>query len=534
MPGRTKMVINTQERAISTDINRLQSFAGKDNDELLRFMLQGRFGDELQPGQVFYSSGVTAPLSAEVIGGLMVRPTSGSFEVQVDPGVLVSFSPDGAPDESDYKYSRSGGVPAAMLAIGPNVSGSIRIDVIECRVNPIPSVVSDSRDIFDPSTGLFIASLVTKETAAQLEFRVRAGVGGTGYPAAQFGWLPLAVASVPNGAASNDDVTFWDVRPMLQDRDRAAFQQFPLVSVGRPHLLDLDGRTNRVNAGSTLLNGYFRAILAGRVVGGAFRRGSPGAAADSIDIANIANQGAAIAEPLAGTVYVYACTPFALSRWATYAEAPASRIPRSPIGMLIVSSVVPDLFGSPSATIPLPASTGLLGTVSRHEAVCVATIPRNVGDEFSSMFFAGRRGVPRGDDVDFLQVAAAAKTWTFSVTDLVWPPNAKSVEVEWRTNLDIAANSLSHVEMSVAVFSDASLVTPFASMTNSVRVVASTNALASGVDFGEVFHIPIPVTFPAAPVSPRFVKVTMIDTAVVGTGLVATSVGNLAFLAYRF
>ncbi len=45
-------------------------------------------------------------------------------------------------------------------------------------------------------------------------------MGGAGYPAAVAGWLPLCVASIPNAAPNNDTVTFWDVRPMLQDRAR--------------------------------------------------------------------------------------------------------------------------------------------------------------------------------------------------------------------------------------------------------------------------------------------------------------------------
>lgn len=508
--GRRVVVTNTQERAISTDINRLQAFSNREAQEVLRYLMSGQYGDELAPGQVLYPTGFTTPLTAEIIGGLMVRPTTGSFEVQVDAGLLCAIAPgvDPEPDDSEYKYARSSGVGAAVLAIGANASGLIRIDVVECRIDPIPETVSDNRDIFDEVTGLFSAVSVTKELGGKLEFRIRAGTGGGGYPGAVSGWLPLAIASVPSGAASNDDVTFWDVRPLLQDRESTAFQQFPAIGFGRPHLLDLDVRLDRTSSSNVLANGSWRGTLKGRRVGGQFRRGTPGTESlTDVNLADADNHSGTIAEPLTGIAYLYALQPFGLPRWAKYEDAPFSRIPHSPIGMLVLSYVLPDAFGQPASTISIPTSTGLGGSCDREDAACVMAVPPNLSDNYAR--FQATNRTQMGHEQFGNSVVSAAFSildYDFTVTAAEWPPNAKAAIVRVGVQVNVPANSANRFAPEFHLFDTAATTGPYARIRCETRTLTNADAGAQDMRFSLVARLPLPVAYPSAPTTPRLLR----------------------------
>jgi hypothetical protein len=137
--GAKELVINSLERAVSTDINRLQKFSNQYRAELMRALLNTSFGtDDSQSGGQYTpgSNSVTGtPVSSEIISGLLVQPQIGNFNVLVTPGFVWMLNPDGAPDDSPYKEVLDAGVPAAgTLTMSTNVSVSIRIDVIECQL----------------------------------------------------------------------------------------------------------------------------------------------------------------------------------------------------------------------------------------------------------------------------------------------------------------------------------------------------------------------------------------------------------------
>lgn len=438
-----RIVINTQERAVSTDINRAQAFAGQDRDELLRYLLDVTGSDDIDSGGVVVEpSTVETPLRAEVINGLLVRPQVGSFNLLVDPGVLMAMAPDGTADESNYKLVRDPGITVlGTLTMATNGAGSPRIDVVEVQVNATPNIVTDNRDIFNAVTNLFAASVVTKETKAQLVYRVRQGVAGAGMPANQAGWLPLCVASVPPAAASNDAITFWDVRPLVSDRARgvsALSIDYPLVEKQN---WTIDDRANiGVNA---FLRGSFSGTVNSRRVGGRFRRGTPGSdVAISADLLDAANQEPGFAFPATGFYYVYLATPFGLPRWARYADAPAARQPRSPRGIAVVSAVAPQhMTGKPSAGIQLPTSTGLGGSTT--DALCVAApyavVASNIYGGFNDgkVFYPSRSFGP--------SIAATTNTSSRFTGNLVegttHPANAKAIWVQFTLSLTIPANS---------------------------------------------------------------------------------------------
>lgn len=453
--GFRKLLINTQERAVSSDINRLQSFMHQDVAEFLRYFLNAGT-TEADPGYFAEPSSLGTPLKAEVINGLMVKPQAGSFSLFVDAGLLLAMVADGASEESAYKYARSTGVSTlGQLVIGANASGSIRIDVIECRVNPVEGTVSDNRDVFNATTGLFAASSVTKETFGRLEFRVRAGTAGSGYPTAQSGWLPLCIASVPSGAASNNDVTFWDVRPLLADRAAG-----PMDHQLDDGLVSIDARCERVDSSNVNLAGFAKAIVKGRRVGGRIRNSVPGTSADLLNLAAAANQDTGtIAEPFGtdGTVFVYLATPFGLPRWSRYTDGPSGRVPRAPKGILVISATLPDYDGKPQAALAMPAGTGL-GAGTTTDAVCVylhtyfATTTEFVGKSWGS----GRTIMGFGPMVQIQGTynVISASACDFHPVEREWPKNAKAVMAELSVGLTVAANTHAVPVRIVRVYGD--------------------------------------------------------------------------------
>lgn len=369
--GYRDIFINPQERAASSDINRLQRHKERDLSELLRYMLNVTGDDD--SGAIAEYATLANPLRAEVINGVLVRPQANTFDLLVDPGVVMLLQPDAAADESDYKYCRDAGVSIlGTLVIAPNASGSTRIDVVECRLSSSPGVVTDTRDVFDTSLGTFSATLVTKERYGVLEYRVRQGTPAAGFPGTASGWLPLCVASVPNGAASNNDVTFWDVRPLVSDRVSGPFSMSRTVSLYDQNLVALNDQDF---GGELRVSGTMRVSYKDRWVGGMMRRGSPGTDGDYVDLLDVANQEDAYAIPVTGFSYLYLAFPFGLPRWSRYASFPSARIPRAPRGIPVLSLSAPRIGGLNDATIDLPSGLGLgVGPVPVGGAVCVAAV----------------------------------------------------------------------------------------------------------------------------------------------------------------
>lgn len=423
-----RMRINTQERAISGDINRLQAFAAKGFNEAMRHMLLIGTSD---PTLSLYSepSTLTTPLSAEILRGLMVRPSVGSLNLLVDSGVIFVIDPTGiTADDSICVPIKSDGVslPGALAMTG-NVSGFDRVDVIECRVSGTPITATDNRDIFDPTTGLFTATTVTKEIEQQLEFRVRLGIPGSGFPGAASGWLPLCVALVPNGTTSNDTITFWDVRRLAEDHDVAPF------NVEQPTRFEsCDGVLDRTAATTWTLSGTMRGSFKGRRVGGVLRRGSPGTDADSLNLFETGNKDAAYGEPASTSLnyYVYLAFPFNLPRWARYTDFGAGlRAPREPKGILILTQTPPLQNGQPSAPISL---ANIFTGASTSDAVFVCYSRNNVSfsNAMTNMWLNNRSQYQAfGSAQSSADIAAVISSTSFMATFPAGrvPQNAKAV-----------------------------------------------------------------------------------------------------------
>lgn len=372
MPSGLKTsIINTQERAISTDINRLQAFAGAGLGELLRYLLNVGGNDDLDAGAIAIEQNtLTAPLSAQIENGLLVRPQNGNLSLFVDPGVITAVAPDTDPDSSVFKIVVDKGIQSfGVLPMLAGAVGGTRIDIIEIQVGSTVTEF-DSRDEFNPSTGLFTPVNVPKARQGNVtgtgNIRVRAGTPGGAFPGLVTGWLPLAVASIPTAATSCDQMTFWDVRPLTNDR---AFGVSALTT-DRPIL-----NRGAINAiALTNVKGWVSATLNSRRVGGRLHRGSAGVDG-ALDLTAAENRESSFTATV-GIWSLYLCTPFGLPRWSRYTDAVAGvRVPRSPRGIPIMSMVPVDPDGRPTAAISLPPALGLgaSAAVLTTEAVAIAS-----------------------------------------------------------------------------------------------------------------------------------------------------------------
>jgi hypothetical protein len=458
--GHKRMQINTRERAISTDVNRLQSFIAAQRAEHLRRTFDDLYLLDVSNGFATEALAGAAPVTGDVFGGLMVQPVIGSNALTITKGIAAFFAPDMVPDPDDgagYKVVESDGVTAiGTLTIAANGGGGPRIDVIEC--SPFESVEEqDNRDIFDPATGLFSPVLVDKVVIGRLAFRVRQGAPGAGYPGAVAGWMPLAIASVPGGGGlTTDDVTFWDVRPLVHDRAYQPHRAGCFVSKHESHALVAD---EFFTPGSLLVFGSCEGTVGTFKAGGTLFKGTPTASMGTgddafIDILNPENQDTGWAPAPNLLWYIWSLFPFDLPRWVRYTENNFSglgRVPGSMRGICVASMVGPGGFaGQPALPIGLPTSTGLGGSTA--VAWMVAAGHCDVATGVPHGFVADGNYFKLTDGVTWGPATSAVNQDTYLFIDnLAHPANARSLLVEFRSQFQGVANTAGYYDRRVAV-----------------------------------------------------------------------------------
>lgn len=371
--GQKKLVINTRERAVSSDINRLQAFADESITEAWRWLTLPTLGTDLAST---IPSTTSSPVKAMILNGLWARPEIGTVNLFIEPGALIMSNPDVSPsaDDSTAKLivdnvgEQTGGV--LTLTAG---GGGTRIDVIECSRNPAVVQESSSRDIYNTTTGLFSASLVDKVVQDELTYRIRLGTPGGGFPGTVSGWLPLAIASVPNAAVTWNDVIVWDVRPLVADLccgPAQVAQNFPRVRKGWATVSSVTAGTP-VNGARGICEVEFNQWIAG----GEFAPANSGLSGNALNWS-----GAEVLEPAFVSTtnspwYLYACFPHSLPRWARY--TPSSSGVRKPMpfrGIPVFTQKppadarlqfsgspinLPTVFGLANVTAAVPVATGV-------------------------------------------------------------------------------------------------------------------------------------------------------------------------------
>jgi hypothetical protein len=451
--GRKTLVFNTLERALSTDMNRLQAFDQAASAEAARWMMDVQLHSDdagvlsAAPYMDIQTTTLTTPLTGEIVGGLLVRPalgTSGTpLGLLVDPGVGWVVAPDTDTDASVYKYVNDPGVQTTgTLSMTANSSGSLRIDVIECQYTLNANAETDNRDIFNPATGAFAATTVSKATQAGFTYRVRQGTPGAGFPGTASGWMPLCVASVPTGTTTNDTIVFYDVRPMTSDRANAPYN-VPQLSprLTRNQLcIDNAGGATAPLSGLVETTGYadpsipqsYAARLGGDLT--------------ATDLSQAQYQDGSVANGLA---YVWLLAPFGLPRWARYTPSTfGARIPLSK-GVIVLSNTGPKapLIGYPSAAITLPAS--LFGTATTSAGYCVGAtvvaggaVANTVADGDMSFVSNGTTGYSQAAGV-VTGTSPGTATFTFTpngtTSNLGYAASAKRLRVS--IQLVLAVNS---------------------------------------------------------------------------------------------
>ena len=367
------MIINTRERAVSTDINRLQSFMGAGLEELLRYQsLAGLNNDTEANGVSALTSSVTTPLTALIINGMLAQPQIGSTDLFIHPGVAMFTQPDAVvtSDDTFSKLIIDPGVNSpGALVLSPNAGPGDRIDVVEVQRQDV-LLESSSRDIFNTATGFFAPATVDKVKAYRGSFRIRTGTPGGGYPGNALGWLPLMVAKVPAGAATWDTCTCWDVRPLMVDYENAPFRSEHGLPVR--HRVELYG--GKVGAGVTyLVRGKVETTLRHFKAGGVITNGG-------LDIVGQYSEPTFAANIAVNKMWnLYAVFPQTLPRWAEYTPFTAGiRKPGGFRGIPVASFILPNERGNPVSTVPLPSFTGMTAG-GLDGAVCVASGNINTG-----------------------------------------------------------------------------------------------------------------------------------------------------------
>lgn len=434
--GEKAVVFNTRERALSTDHNRLQAFIARDRSQLARY----RFNDKREnwynlPGVATPFVGGQSPLAADVFGGLLVQP--GSTSLLVSAGEVGCLFPDPGitADDSPYMLIDDPGVQiAGVLVFTANGGGGTRVDLIECQ--PVSTILeSDSRDIFNPSTGLFTPTNVTKVQAFRLQYRITHGTPGAGLPATSVGWLPLAVAIVSTTAASFSDCDFYDVRPLVEDR---VAPQPSVTGFDGYHPVQRAEFAVRLNGGAMCVGGFAVSDFNGYVAGGELRRSTPSFGGTrggtgvgdgdpnfiNLDLSENRDTGFALSAH--AFVYLVAAFPGTLPRWVRYSQtavSPFGRVPRGPRGILVASVNGPGQGNGSAQLITTSVFTGAPGVV-------LTTLVANTAGSEIAVCNAQEKWVQTVDPPTTASSSIAGSVMTINLaagTD--FPANAKMIRV---------------------------------------------------------------------------------------------------------
>ena len=394
--GPETVVFNTYERAVSTDLNRLQVFQARILADMLRYSYDARAMENEAGGVAYPLSGTAAPPSAAIVGGIMARPEMGTTAMFIDPGVICIADTD-LPvdvDASPYKVISDPGIlTAGTLALTANTSGYTRIDIVECQRAADQVIESDSRDLYDPQTDLFTAATVTKAKADKLTYRIRKGTPGLGFPGVVSGWLPLAVCRVPNGASDWNAVDLWDVRPMASDLLNTPFD---IAQSTYPRSADesrdvevlvLSAQTAYPYNNPIPMIGNVDLQLINRKIGGKFAVDGSNLDLNNVDILEPTFY-TDLADGIGGAIlskafYVWLVCPHGLPRWVKYSPWTAGyRKPLSLRGLPVLSCAGPDANGFPIRPLQLPIGLAMPATYAYAARMAFAGMMGTRGGAF--------------------------------------------------------------------------------------------------------------------------------------------------------
>lgn len=353
MAGADTIVFNTLERALSGDVNNLESVHDRTLLESFREMFSLR---TLSLGNV----PADAPRDV-VLGGLEVGP-SGS-DIAVAPGTLLQEEATlvPVPGALDCSY-RIGTIRTSTVMTMP-VPGADSYVLIEGQMVQVVAETA-TRDIFDPVTQTFTPTLVDKRLERRVAYFQTTGV--TNIPAPTAGRVPIAAVFRPSGGGAVTAAQIIDLRPLWNDTPRAGFA-FSLSS-SFPQLGRTAVRTASLGAGnSNLVNVSAHGF-------GSNGREMFYTSSGDIDI-TAALYSAGYTAVASTWRYLYLCPWRELSVPANWDPAGVAR------GVLVISDVAPSSQGNlgngSALTLPSPFNS----TVATGRAVCVGALFRSAAND---------------------------------------------------------------------------------------------------------------------------------------------------------
>jgi hypothetical protein len=209
-----RIIYNTRERALSTDLNDTTNLIHRGLMQALKAVLGERSG---------------------VIEGFETTIVGVGLDVTVSPGIALLNTGGSTADDSDFTWIE---LDAADTVTLPAADGANpRWDVIEVEENDAV-ILSTPRDIFDPSTGTFTPQAVTKRRGSSPTLSVRSGTPAATplLPAGIAGRIPLAYIRVPAAAVNLVTTDFVRCRPLVGSEDVRGEVQGGGISVAAPGL----------------------------------------------------------------------------------------------------------------------------------------------------------------------------------------------------------------------------------------------------------------------------------------------------------
>jgi len=237
MSGSDQIVINTRERASSSDINDLQSL--KDRTLLDSWL------EQWQTRTYAIGAVPSEAASSVVLGGLESGPSGNDIAVQA--GVLLqdslTLSPAVGALDSSYRWSA---LRSSSILTNP-APGADTWYLIEAQMSEIVAS-SASVDIFDTGTGLFVPTLLDKRTERTIDLQLVAG-SATDLPVPSGGdWVVIGGVLVPTGGGAIPAGNFLDMRRLASDLGPALA---PAAEAGLRRLYNFTG-ANTVNNDYTI------------------------------------------------------------------------------------------------------------------------------------------------------------------------------------------------------------------------------------------------------------------------------------------
>jgi hypothetical protein len=237
--------VNTRERALSSDINRMVELGNRATVEAL----------------AAGASGLSREYGVFGDTSFLVTPQNGTMKSAIGPGLAIFYDATKVFPQSPMVWIESRQIREVTHAPADALA---RWDVIEMR--PGEQVSSTQpRDQFDSLTGTFTVVNMVKEIQSWPEFQIRSGTpsASPGIPAGTPGWIPLAYVKVGGNAVAVVSTEVVYCRPLLGARqiDREGWTTSTLNSI---YARDVKGGGIEFDGGANDLSGLLVNTVTGR------------------------------------------------------------------------------------------------------------------------------------------------------------------------------------------------------------------------------------------------------------------------------